>query len=204
MPDIIQQLLTQINSRVQSRLQTFRRSLSNLLEDTLNNSREVQLITNDDKMRGQLGVSTVEKVRDINRLLADDIRTEFQPFRLISGRIAGFVKSHCIHIDLQAALESPSAYEFIKVSASNWPWFEWLTMHGDQVIANVHYLPVSVAPTVQPYSRTRQGIMAAANRKGWNVPPDVSGTRDNNYVRRALDTSEFRNHLQLLLFQLIG
>lgn len=58
-------------------------------------------------------------------------------------------------------------------------WLEWLLRRGDRIIvANYQYNPVT------GLGRSRLGVMVPGG--SFRVPPQFSGTEDNNFITRAL------------------
>jgi hypothetical protein len=70
-------------------------------------------------------------------------------------------------------------------NGSKIPWLQWLLIEGDKfIITGYTYI---VEPTVVEKSRTDKGIMHKSTRS-WRVPPAHSGTPDDNFLTRALDS----------------
>ena len=73
------------------------------------------------------------------------------------------------------------------------PWLDWLLNYGDQIIVRDYDVDFS-APA---FSRTGGAIMSGAGSifgnttansdGGWRVPPEFSGTADNNFITRSVD-----------------
>lgn len=65
------------------------------------------------------------------------------------------------------------------------PWLEWLLRFGDKTI--IRDFEVSFHPGRLARSRSGIAIMVGGKSKRWKVPPQFSGTPQNNFVTRALD-----------------
>lgn len=86
--------------------------------------------------------------------------------------------------------------EFINVPYGNYrtvkgqliPWAEWLLTLGDKIIVRDYY--VSYNSLIG--SRTGEGTMRRAKGRAWRVPPQYSGTRQNNMITRALEDNADR------------
>jgi hypothetical protein len=62
------------------------------------------------------------------------------------------------------------------------PWLQWLLLEGDKrIVRNYEFSPIT------RNSRTGLGIMIPSDRRGWQVPPEFSGTESNNFATRAFD-----------------
>jgi hypothetical protein len=79
-------------------------------------------------------------------------------------------------------LSSADAFVIDDAKSLKLPWLEWLLLYGGKII--VRSYEVKVGPN--PHSRTGLAIMKPS-KKNWRVPAEFSGTRENNWVTRALD-----------------
>jgi hypothetical protein len=74
-------------------------------------------------------------------------------------------------------------------------WLKWLLEEGNRaIITGYHYEPNSGS------GRSRGGSMGSGSI--WRVPPQYSGTSDDNFITRALANKE--KHIQKLLEQVLG
>lgn len=62
------------------------------------------------------------------------------------------------------------------------PWLDWLLFRGDSFVITDHEIKYTYAQE----SRTHSAIMFKSE-KGWRVPPEFSGTEDNNFITRAFE-----------------
>lgn len=62
------------------------------------------------------------------------------------------------------------------------PWLKWLLYEGNKYLIFGHeYTDIS-----SPRSRSGKGLMVVNPNEDWKVPPEFSGTRNNNWLSRAL------------------
>lgn len=63
------------------------------------------------------------------------------------------------------------------------PWLKWLLYDGNSyLVYNYEYLDV-----VSDRSRSGRGIMVYEKGSAWRVPPEYSGTKESNWITKALE-----------------
>ena len=62
-------------------------------------------------------------------------------------------------------------------------WLKWLLTLGDKIIVRDYFFKLEKTHK----SRTGIGVMKAAPGSGWRVPPQFSGTPNNNFITRSID-----------------
>lgn len=76
-------------------------------------------------------------------------------------------------------------------------WLDWLLTRGDNVIVtNYHYNPVS------GFGRSKLGNMTGGG--SFRVPPQFSGTKDNNFITRAFSGDAQEKQLTNILDKILG
>jgi hypothetical protein len=63
------------------------------------------------------------------------------------------------------------------------PWLKWLLLFGDDIIIKNYEVHIDNTPG----SRTGLAVMVAKQAGFWRVPPQYSGTIDNNFITRSVD-----------------
>jgi len=66
------------------------------------------------------------------------------------------------------------------------PWLEWLLTFGDRAIIREYSVKLSNSPR----SRSGRAIMIKDTRARWNIPVQFSGTLNDNFTTRALESIE--------------
>jgi len=64
------------------------------------------------------------------------------------------------------------------------PWLDWMLNLGDKIIVRDYFFDLEKTSK----SRTGLGIMRGASGSGWRVPPQYSGTIDDNFITRSIDS----------------
>ena len=167
-----------------------------LIINAILNSPEYASLTTG-KLRGHLGVPDgASRVQDLILQWINEFVVQVSTWRAVGHRIVGGFTVYAIKSDFAQVLNSPVAFQ-ITEKGEVLPWLEWLLTKGDQIIIKDYYY--AFHPKFTPYSRTGQGIMMSAKTGfeksggktglvsgGWRVPPEYSGTINNNWITRAI------------------
>jgi hypothetical protein len=78
-----------------------------------------------------------------------------------------------------------SVSSFITEKGSILNWLEWLLLFGNKTIIKDY--TVEIGPN--PRSRTGQAIMKGIQKSKWSVPSQFSGTPNDNWITRAIDSA---------------
>lgn len=79
-----------------------------------------------------------------------------------------------------------SAAVFKTEKGTDLNWLEWLLLFGSKTIIKDYEVEFGY----NPRSRTGQAIMRGVKRGKWSVPYEFSGTQNNNWITRAIDSVE--------------
>jgi hypothetical protein len=78
-----------------------------------------------------------------------------------------------------------SVSSFITEKGSILNWLEWLLLFGNKTIIKDY--TVEIGPN--PRSRTGQAVMKGIQKSKWSVPSQFSGTPNDNWITRAIDSA---------------
>tara|TARA_Y100001934_G_scaffold275594_1_gene370391 strand:- start:2117 stop:2773 length:657 start_codon:yes stop_codon:yes gene_type:complete len=80
------------------------------------------------------------------------------------------------------------------------PWLKWLLTLGDAVIIRSFEVKAGFP------KRSRTGDKIMVKGRGWRVPPEHSGSEDNNFITRAIDSvlPQLQNDLTQLFISALG
>ena len=198
------QFLKALNQRIRQRLPNLVEAIRERVREAIMESAEVQAIISDDDIRGQLGLpDPAERFEAIADAVADSVFPIFRPFRSVNGQRVGG------RLDIFAAPRD-NAYllkmrEAVVGEKEVFEWLRALLTAGDEIfITGYRYSSKVLSPeTLARVSRTGQGVMLKHGGKSWRVPPEVSGTEDNNLLTRALSSNEMRSFIQRECVKLI-
>jgi len=78
-------------------------------------------------------------------------------------------------------------------------WLDWLLNRGDEpIVKGYQYVEGS-------RGRSGKGIMEKGDAEVWRVPPEYSGTEDENFITRALQSDNMINEMnEILKLVLLG
>ena len=103
--------------------------------------------------------------------------------RVVSGSVVGDMTAKAVLSDFSDVFNAGiGLYTTLKGDVI--PWLEWLLKEGDKIIIRNYGVEFGHPED----SRTNDAIMRL-NRRGWRVPSQYSGTIENNFITRAIDSS---------------
>jgi hypothetical protein len=119
------------------------------------------------------------------------------PATVVGNKIIGDIIITAIPADYSDVLGS-SAATYKTEKGDTIPWLQWLLLQGDSIVIATHKAVFD--PDKAKFSRTGEDIMLP-DSVGWRVPPEFSGTADNNFVTRAVLSAlpELRTQLEAKL-----
>lgn len=149
------------------------------------------------KLYGEFGIPQAnEKIRALLVQWLDEFQLQVFSWRVVGTRIVGGFTINAVKADFSKVLSMPEAHQ-ITEKHELLPWLRWLLLEGDKIIIKEHYY--ARAPGFEKYSRTGRGIMLSELSGfavsgwtgglvagGWRVPPEYSGTLNNNWITRAI------------------
>ena len=150
---------------------------------------------NDGELSKHFGIPIADgakKCAEIFNVLANSVMVEFETLKIVGKtKIDGGINIYAFIDDFSDIL-GLSAAEVITDKNESLPWLQWLLIEGNRIIINGYY--ISYSPHYNPESRAGGTLMRKAGKKSpvdnWRVPAQYSGTVDNNWITRAIDSSE--------------
>lgn len=162
-----------------------RHKVIELLTKSILDSHEVKALL-DGQLREELGATQDEADATvdflINRLAATTI-IDFKPFHPFAKKFGGYLEVRCFPKTLIDDMMAFPKASFLTKKGVNIPWMEWLLTFGDKIL--VKRYTVDFFRTSG--SRSGGATMKPIKRGGWRIPPGFSGTRNDNFITRALD-----------------
>ena len=157
-------------------------------------SEEFRLLITDDRIKGELGLTNVEsKLLSIFKAIVNNIEVKTKPFRM-GNTLHGSIEIRILRTDHSDITKIGSAFQFVKSGDNSYllPWLQWLLFEGNNtVVSNYEFLPKS------GLGRNKLGIMRSSKGFQWNVPTDIQGVEEDNFLTRALDSimENYENNL---------
>ena len=103
------------------------------------------------------------------------MKAQRQGKQIKGGFEVGFLRE-----DLVATLNSLAIANIYSNDGSPLPWLDWLLTRGDDIIVTGHSI------TFSDDGRSGLAVMVQDNSGFWRVPPEYSGTEENNWLTREI------------------
>lgn len=133
------------------------------------------------RLQAELGLK--DPVLPLNQILyalENGITIDYNGLKLSSSGISGgftigLVKDRFVELTSLSGASYTSGLNTV-------PWLQWLLFSGDSIVITDHEINYKYSQI----SRTHEALMVKGT-KGWRVPPEYSGTEDNNFITRAFE-----------------
>lgn len=159
-----------------------KRMTQKILEQAIMRQPEYDsLVMDGGVLNTELGIVDADsKMRTLINIWIRSVEVVMTPVHIVGSQVSGSIILRAIESDFADVLGS-SASSFTSEGGYPVPWLKWLLTEGDNIIIATHRAVYKPA-----YSRTDGDIMLPTGGAGWRVPPEFSGTIDNNFVTRAV------------------
>lgn len=153
----------------------------------IENTPEIRELRKKETFWGELGIPPEildSAIRDIKRLSASSVSVniEKKPFGIGGLRIRIF------RDNFSSFLTLPSG-RYITEKGVEIPWLKSLLVDGSKIIVkDYEFVPKNY--TYSKTSRTQKGIMKKSRGSFWRIPPQYSGTIDDNFLTRVIKDKE--------------
>ena len=186
--DIEKKILKALLSEISSSMKIYAKNISKEITDivilAIQNSPEYSSLTSG-SLKAEFGIPDPEnRLAGLLVLRSKNISVTFAPPSISQSRIKSYFRLEMIKADLSDILGSDLVTVIDSNSGKSVNWLEWLSLAGDKTIIkdyNVVYGP-------NKRSRTGLAIMRSQSGAKWKVPSEFSGTIDNNWITRSIDS----------------
>lgn len=178
---IIGAFLAQINQHTRDVLvPALRDSVGQLLSDAVGNCNEIQSILTG-KLRIELGFARPDKfVNSLLEQIKKSVKVKFKNFAYKGSSVSGGLTIGAILSDYSDLLGIPDAsYES---GGNDVPWLKWLLFEGGNILISDYEIEYGQFPR----TRSRSGFAVMRKGAGYAMPPEFSGTIDDNFITRAI------------------
>ncbi len=155
-----------------------------LVEDAIRRQPEYKSLLGGE-LQSELGVPhTKPRLDQIVRIIVDSIEVKVKKLKNVGDIIEGGLEIDFVKSNFKDLTELPVA-SYVTDKGVKIEWLRWLLLEGDKII--VRSYTIGIDP--KDYARTGLGeIMIPSYKKagGWRVPPEFSGTAEDNFITRAL------------------
>jgi hypothetical protein len=151
----------------------------NLVVRALSSSPEMMSIQSG-KLKADFGLES-DPTQSIIYAIANSVQVEFKNFKATSSQVSNVLNIYIQPSDFKNLL-SLSDVSTVTELGTILPWLEWLLTVGDAIIIQGYHVEYGANSN----SRSGQAIMVP--RGIFKVDSSFSGTADNNFISRALDS----------------
>jgi hypothetical protein len=189
-------LLPQIDKFMTRVVNTIKSNIFILINNAIISQPEYESLTSG-TLRAELGIpdASIRIQQIIDRWISSAI-VQYKPPRIVGNKIKTSLSVKIIKVDFSDVLSMEESQ--IKTDLGQvLPWLQWLLLEGTSTIIKDY--EVVFGPN--PRSRTGYAIMQGSS-DSWGVPPEYSGTLENNWITRAIDFA--KSDIQKLLEQALS
>jgi hypothetical protein len=111
------------------------------------------------------------------------INTDYKSISINNNKLSGGFTITMINSDYSDVINSAAAV-LTTEKGVDLNWLEWLLLFGNRTIIKDYVVEFGV----NPRSRTGRAIMRGVQKGKWSVPNEFSGTKNNNWITRAIDS----------------
>lgn len=181
---ILNALRPQVNAYFKKVISSIKQPILETITQAITSSPEYVSLLNGD-LKYEFGLPDSES--RLNNILKfwQKLNIETNAVAVSRNQLKGSFSLKMIQSDFSDVLSSSAAVLITeKKQALN--WLEWLLLFGNQTIIKDY--TVEFGPN--PRSRTGQAVMRGVKSGKWSVPSEFSGTINDNWITRAIDSVE--------------
>jgi hypothetical protein len=185
----------QINSTLSKNISKIHNELvSQYIPSWIRSQPEIQCIINGE-LSGPFGItmSTTSIANAISDAITQSAKVSFTKYN--NNLTGGMLEITIQPINFANVLSLPEGHTVYEKGDLH--WLEWMIMRGDQtIIVGYEYNPKT------GLGRSRLGNMIPG--KSFRVPPQYSGSPDNNFITRSLIGQQQNNDIAKLIKKVLG
>lgn len=193
---IMKSILDEINSYFQKNLSKVEDDIAARFKQLFATTPEYDSLTQGGTLSIELGIKPADAIRWLDSIIAELLNQThlfFSPFSYSRGNITGGLTLAAFEDDFQKILSMPAA-SYVSYNSggqgTDIDWLKWMLTEGDRIIIQDYSIRYGNYTSPVFNSRTGKALMVAHRYTGikfWRMPPQYSGTMDNNWITRAID-----------------
>lgn len=178
-----------INTRLNKSLQTVKNNIVSIVSNYILDQPEMQSLYNG-YLKGAFG--KIDSQRSVDAIKLSVINSISVTLDKFTPSLKGSLSINVQPSSFANLLSLPEGHTIY--NGGDLHWLEWLLLHGDTIIiVDYYYDPKS------GIGRTRLGNMKSG--ASFRVPPEFSGTIDNNFITRALTNDKIIKDINNILMR---
>ena len=193
--EMLKHIVPEIEKYFSRAFDTLKEDLSSLVVDAIRMSDEYNSLLGG-QLKAEFGLpDSAARVENIIKYL-ENTNFQYSSILVSNGKLKGKFSLNLIQSDFSDILSLPDAV-FTTEKGSQLEWLRWLLLEGDTTIIKEYEVVLGPAPN----SRTGMAIMRGTTKGKWSVPPQFSGTINNNWLTRVIDSvnNDIENLINLSL-----
>lgn len=183
---ILKALLPQVQSLFNKSQKSLKNNLGILFSQAIKKSPEYSSISNG-ILGYELGVPDGNsRINELLEYWISSMNVRIEQPSIKSSHIKSSLSIGICRSDLSDVISSEIGVIVDGRTGSRVEWLSWLSLLGDTTIVKDYDFELGPSP----YSRTGGGIMRLSGGAKWSVPSQFSGTAENNWITRSVDSVE--------------
>lgn len=188
---ILRAIATEFNNKIHTRIG---RIISNIAQVTLYYLRNTPTYTSlvEGRLAGHFGIPSRNRVSNVDNILqtiVDNMEVTHKTVKVTAGKFSGGLTVSILIKNFTDILTLPSAV-VITESGDLLEWLDWLLTQGDRIIIRDYEVDFELGT-----GRSGFATMIPNDKSSWRVPPEFSGTINNNWLTRTLGS---KNYISLI------
>lgn len=180
-------LLPQVSAYMKNRANILKRELPIIVNNAIINTPEYSSILGG-KLQYEFGIANSStKLAGLLDIWSKNIDITYDPPKVLgNGTIKSSLSASMIRIDFSDVLYSDYAYMTDTFRGYSLPWLQWLLLEGNRILVPGYQIIVGA----NSRSRTGSAVMRSSPGKSWKVPAEFAGTKNDNWITRALNKTD--------------
>jgi hypothetical protein len=191
--NILKALKPEVDQYFRSVLDKINSKLSNIVIEAIKSSPEYSSLISGN-LKAEFGIpdsaSRLQSILDFWK----NISFSYKNTKITNGGLQAKIVLNMIKSNYSDVL-ALDASSFVTEKRTRLNWLEWLLLFGKKTIVKDY----SVVLGPSPISRTGMALMRGVKNGKWSVPAEFSGTKNNNWITRAIDSVD--DKINNLLFE---
>lgn len=181
---ILKALKPQVNSYFKNIISSIKQPILDTITQAIKTSPEYVSLSNGD-LKYEFGLPDSDARLGTILSFWQKLYIDSSPIKISGDQLAGSFSLKMIPSDFSDVLGS-SAAVLVTEKKQSLNWLEWLLLFGNQTIIRDYVVEFGS----NPRSRTGQAVMRGVKSGKWSVPAEFSGTLNDNWITRAIDSVE--------------
>lgn len=181
---ILRALKPEINKYLEKVFAKTKLKITDAIINAITNSPEYNSLISGD-LKYEFGLPDSDS--RVNSLLNfwKKINTDYKSISISNSKLSGGFTISMIQSDFSDVINS-SAAVFTTEKGTDLNWLEWLLLFGNKTIIKDYVIEFGA----NPRSRTGRAVMRGVQKGKWSVPNEFAGTKNNNWITRAIDSAD--------------